>query len=169
MFKQRLTTLVKIKQAIEAETLGVFSLRPSLSTFDPDEFLHNQDAFPKLSITSENELASPSNIYGYGFERTFSILILGWTLVLSDIVTDFGVSQDAELKERLVTSGELLVDAIIEALGTEANANAFANCFGTHGFSISSIGPVLVDHWDFESELAHMRMIVTTEFQTPPN
>ena len=143
MASKRRTILTKIKDALDGLDVTDLPLKISAinTFFDPIQREHD---FPLFSVVSEPETIIVS-LGGTRKDRTMRVAIMGFA---------FSKSPDD-----IFLDGEDIADEIVQALTLQANVDTFRDAFtGGCGFSITEIGPVVVEQ--FEMKLTYNYMSV---------
>lgn len=119
------------------------------TSFDP---LQREADFPLFGIISEPETITIS-LSGVRKDRALRVAMIGFALAPTDEV---------------FLDGEDIVDEIIQALTSQANVDIFKAAFtGGCGFSVTEIGPVVVEQFEFNSSFIYMSVPCSIQYIDP--
>lgn len=144
-----LTTIKDELEGTEVTDLA-FVIKATNTFFDPDLRIGD---FPLFSVVSEPENIIVS-LNGTKKDRTLRIAIQGFNTAPPDEV---------------FLNGEDIAEEVIQKLTSAASAAVFraAAISGGCGFSITAIGPVIVEQFEFNLEFVYMSIPCTVEFIDP--
>ncbi len=151
MASRRRTILTTLQTTIDGLKVAGLPLTISAVTtpFDPIE---REDDFPLFGIVSEPEIIKVS-LSGVRKDRTMRVSMMGFAF--------------APVTE-LFLDGEDIADEIVQALTSQANVDIFQAAFtGGCGFSVTEIGPVVVEQFEFKSKYVFMSVPCSIEYIDP--
>lgn len=144
--------LITIKDELEGtEVTGLpLVIKATNTFFDPDLRIGD---FPLFSVVSEPENIEVS-LNGTKKDRTLRIAIQGFNTAPPDEV---------------FLAGEDIAEEVIQKLTSPTSVAVFraAAIDSGCGFSITSIGPVIVEQFEFNLEFVYMSIPCTVEFIDP--
>ena len=119
-----------------------------------DVTLRKRD-LPLFSIVSEPESLA-IELSGVSASRTLRLIIQGFLLSKKTITN--------ELSSESLLIGEDFVDAIITVLLDPISVKRFIGAFPGCGFSVTAIGPIIVEEYAMTGDLVYMSVPLTVEF-----
>lgn len=151
MTSKRRTIITTVKDAIDQLVVTGLPLTITAITtpFDP---LQREADFPLFGIVSEPETVTVS-LSGVRKDRTMRLAIIGFAF--APVVEIF-------------LDGEDVVDEIVQALTSQANVDIFQAAFtGGCGFSITEIGPIVVEQFEFNTSYVYMSVPCSVQYIDP--
>ncbi len=148
----RRLVLTTIQGALDGTVVSglPLTIKATNTLFDPDQRIND---FPLFSVVSEPENILVS-LMGTKLDRTLRVAIQG-----------FGTAPPAEI----FLDGEDIAEQVVQTLSSDASVALFhaAAIASGCGFSITDIGPVIVEQFEFNLAFVYMSIPCTVQFIDP--